>query len=136
MIDTILFMKKIPEKIHRYLVFGEWLCQQIPSSSKDDLKRIQDLFHINSSIDEQIIFYTKFHEDYNSIDKEMSLNVKRTKREQNKLKRSCNTTDEPILVNDCESVENKKPKCELYEDNFDYIWEMDDDFYNAIKEMV
>ena len=127
-------MKKIPEKVHRYLVFGEWLCKQMPSSSKDDLKRIHDLFHMNSSVDEQIMFYTKFHEDYNSIDKEMSLNVKRTKKEQNKSK--CSTTDELISVNDCEITNNKKQKCESYEDNFDYIWEMDDDFYNAIEEMV
>lgn len=129
-IITILIMKKIPEKIHRYLVFGNWLCEQ--SLSSDDIERIRNLFHINSSVEEQISFYTKFHEDYLSVDKDMSLNVKRAKRERKQLEQE----EESALRNDCDVQETKKQKQDCEENSDYYLWDMDDDFYITIKEMV
>lgn len=123
-------MKKIPEKIHRYLVFGNWLCEQ--SLSSDDIERIRNLFHINSSVEEQISFYTKFHEDYLSVDKDMSLNVKRAKRERKQLEQE----EESALRNDYDVQETKKQKQDCEENSDYYLWDMDDDFYITIKEMV
>jgi hypothetical protein len=125
-------MKKIPEKIHRYLVFGNWLCEQ--SISSDDVERIQNLLRINSSVDEQISFYTKFHEDYSTVDKNMSLNVKQAKRERKHIKDE-EISEETSLKNDCDNQDPKRQKRE-FEDNSDYLWDMDDDFYITMKEMV
>ena len=131
-------MKKIPEKFHRYLVFGNWLCERLQSST-DDVKRIQELFNINESVDAQILFYTKFHEDYLSIDKKMS--------SKNKKKRDNN---EIVSSDGCDNIEMKKIKLpekhseveikntfeEQNDNNDDYLWQMDDDFHFIIKETV
>lgn len=132
-------MKKIPEKFHRYLVFGNWLCERLQSST-DDVKRIQELFNIDASADAQILFYTKFHEDYLTIDKKMSLKNKKTKRDNN---------NEIVSNDDCDDIETKKIKLsedievkitntfeEHSDNNDDYLWQMDDDFHFIIKETV
>ena len=132
-------MKKIPEKFHRYLVFGNWLCERLQSST-DDVKRIQELFNINESADAQILFYTKFHEDYVSIDKKMSSKNKTKKRDNNEI----------VSSDDCDNIEMKKIKLseehseveitntfeEQNDNNDDYLWQMDDDFHFIIKETV
>jgi hypothetical protein len=130
-------MKKIPEKFHRYLVFGNWLCERL-QSSPDDVKRIQELFNINASADAQILFYTKFHEDYLLIDKKMSSKNKKTKRDDNEI----------VSSDGCDNIEMKKIKLLEHhievettnpfeeQDNDDYLWQMDDDFHFIIKETV
>ena len=72
--------KGLPEKIVRYLVFGNWLGKN-SQLSDTDTKKIQDLLHLNSSYEEQISFYTKFHEDYKSVKKSMSRNINKNKRD-------------------------------------------------------
>jgi myo-inositol-1-phosphate synthase len=101
---TIIEMenKGLPEKIVRYLVFGNWLGKN-SQLSDTDTKKIQDLFHLNSTHEEQISFYTQFHEDYKSIKKSMSKNIKKNKREK---KIVINKNDHKKNVNKKNGIKN------------------------------
>jgi hypothetical protein len=75
--------KVLPEKINRYLIFGHWLSKELNMTDTDTTK-IQDLFCLNSSADEQISFYTKFHNEYKTIKLAMTKQDKKKKKDNKK----------------------------------------------------
>jgi hypothetical protein len=75
--------KVLPEKINRYLIFGHWLSRELNMTVTDTIK-IQDLFYLNSSADEQISFYTKFHNEYKTIKLAMTKQDKKKKKDNKK----------------------------------------------------
>lgn len=115
-------MKDLPEKFNRYMIFGRWLCNTL-QLSQEDSKQIHDLFKINSSLDEQVSFYSKFHEEYASIEKIVSKEAK-------------------MLIQENKN-KNKKRKLDMKQEisihseiEVDDIWEIDSDFLLVLKEMV
>lgn len=109
--------KRLPAKFNRYLVFGMWLEKQFDES---ETNKIEELFLINSTVEKQISFYTKFHDEYKMFCKSLTRKTKKIR----SLKKKC---VESIV---CEATEPK------IEDDTDYLWEMDSDFDSIIKEIV
>ncbi len=110
--------KALPEKINRYLIFGHWLSKELRLT---DIKttNIEDLFNINSSHEEQISFYTKFHNDYKSI--------KKTMIKQNKMK---NKNVEALLQDLVNLPDNEIKSPDINADNdadndadMDFLWD-------------
>lgn len=120
-------VKRLPAKFNRYLIFGMWLEEQVKVLSNEteiakngDGSEIGDLFRINSTTEEQISFYSKFHDEYKLFSKNFTQKTKRIR----KMKK----TQVDSIV--CEDNESK------IEDNMDYLWDMDSDYDIIVKEIV
>ena len=102
--------KVLPEKINRYIIFGHWLSKELKLNDIDKTK-VQDLFYLNSSAEEQISFYTKFHNEYKT--------TKTTITKQDKKKKK-----------DCKKIDTVLQKLteqpDIDVDEFDFLWDTTD----------
>jgi hypothetical protein len=76
--------KILPEKINRYIIFGHWLSKELNLNDIDKTK-VQNLFYLNSSAEEQISFYTKFHNEYKSTKTAITKQDKKKKKDSKKF---------------------------------------------------
>jgi uncharacterized protein YacL (UPF0231 family) len=76
--------KVLPEKINRYIIFGHWLNKELKLNDTDKTK-VQELFHLNSSTEEQTSFYTKFHDEYKTTKMTIIKQDKKKKKDCKKL---------------------------------------------------
>lgn len=135
-------LKKLPAKFKRYLIFGLWLGKQNKSTGITT-ETIDDLFHMNTTIEEQIAFYKKFHNDYKLFEKLISDKSKMKYKLQKNYDKS---NDNVVCVISDESTEKNKGKniCdntsetieETIEENTDFLWEMDSEFDIILNEIV
>ena len=102
--------KNLPEKINRYIIFGHWLNKELKLNDTDKTK-VQDLFHINSSVEEQIYFYTKFHNEYKDIKTTITKQDKKKKKDYKKIDTILQKLIEEPVMND---------------DEIDFLWDTDD----------
>ena len=91
--------KNLPEKINRYIIFGHWLNKELKLNDTDKTK-VQDLFHINSSVEEQIYFYTKFHNEYKDTKTIIIKQDKKKKKERKKIDTILQELIEEPVMND------------------------------------
>ena len=87
--------KVLPEKINRYIIFGHWLSKELKLNDVDKTK-VQDLFYLNSSAEEQISFYTKFHNEYKTIKTIITKQDKKKKKDSKKF----DTIGQEPVIND------------------------------------
>lgn len=92
--------KVLPEKINRYIIFGHWLSKELKLNDVDKTK-VQDLFYLNSSAEEQISFYTKFHNEYKTIKTIITKQDKKKKKDSKKFDTiGPELTEQPDDIND------------------------------------
>ena len=102
--------KILPEKINRYIIFGHWLSKELKLNDIDKTK-VQDLFYLNSSAEEQISFYTKFHNEYKDIKTTITKQDKKKKKDYKKIDTILQKLIEEPVMND---------------DEIDFLWDTDD----------
>ena len=101
--------KILPEKINRYIIFGHWLSKELNLNDIDKTK-VQNLFYLYSSAEDQISFYTKFHNEYKSTKTAIIKQDKKKKKDSKKFDTILQElTEKPIIC-----------------DEIDFLWNVND----------
>ena len=103
--------KVLPEKVNRYIIFGHWLSKEFKLNDIEKTK-VQDLFHLYSSAEDQISFYTRFHNEYKTI--KMAITKQDKKKKSHKSHKKIDTILQELI---------EQP---LISDDDDFLWNTTD----------